>query len=152
MCTKDLYRYIKIYIKKTNVEYIMEKYYEDEITKLNERLTNLCIYFNPLTKKNELVDLLDKLNILNAKVMKDLDSDLLLYNSWTDKEISNDIIKQHRSRLMGFAYLSGKIEITRSTINSILEKIEDVLKNQTNENQQEIIEKSKEDSDTSYMG
>ena len=119
----------------------MESYYADEVTRISERLTNLCVLFNVITKKNEVISLLDRLNKLGDKVMKDLDKELSDTESLNYEQIKstrNERIK----KLMGYEYLIGKIRILQDSLNSILEKIDDANL-QINETQQEVIEKSK---------
>ncbi len=138
---------------------MIKKYYEEEIMRINERLTNILIFFGPIGKKTELITLLEKIINLQNEVSKDSDEELKNMKDVSVQLESDPIsfVREGQMFVVSYTYLMGRISILKSMLTSILEKIEDIenqskLTEEQERRRKEIIEESKKSDDLSYVG
>ncbi len=128
----------------------MKAYYEEEVIRLSERLTDLIIYFNPLKKKKDLINLLDRLNHLIGSLRQEYDE---FSKEVEGKKSIWSGIYNVAQETSNYTYLFGKISISKSIMTSLLEKIADLEKEiPLTEEEKKVIEEAKKDEDLNYLG
>lgn len=125
--------------------------YNEEVAKIGMRLTDFVVYFSPITKKAEFVNLLDRLNKLNTIIINKLKENSIAYKNNSGKALTDDEARNVDK-------LSAKIYQLLSIIRNIVEKIDDIEKqNQEDEKtKEEVLQESKKElekqnKDTNYI-
>lgn len=147
-CTKDLNIPSFKIIQKYKIVNKMLKEYEEGIIGVAYRLTQIIMYVEVTHKKNELIKLLDKLNQLHINVTNDLNK---FVNE--NKQLGYPNRDEAWKELSEVSYCIGKITNLKSMINSLIDIISDVEReNKLTESDTKIIEESKKEMPLDYMG